>query len=206
MNQIGLTVVIAVVLVGSILFQTVASANTSERLLSVGDLYYFDKNGAKTPLGVATKVAVRVRKDRDPLASHDDTKKAQLAIVQGLSDEFSGIGVREASNSPLGDIHMLEFLPHTSMGRLLEIVHSIAARDGIAATQDFLVENREAVVSGMIVEPQNSLALAKGILAVLNRWYNPANLQESVLRYDWNVIAAEYILAAGGEKGDTPLE
>ncbi|MDP3734805.1 MAG: hypothetical protein Q8R39_00025 [bacterium] len=135
----------------------IAVAEAAPHLFAAGDLYYFNAQGAKTPLALAPKVIVRLHKDIGRQDTQEKTLKARLSVVQAFSDEFSGIGISVMDNSPVGTVYLLEFLPNTSTEHILTVVRAIAGNTGVEVAPVFIVEHREALIGGVILTPRLAL-------------------------------------------------
>ena len=129
-----------------VLMNGVGAAHGREFLFATEDLFYF-KDDTKVPAPLAPKVLIRSTKE-------GLTELERASLMKELSASFSAIGVTEEKNSPLGEVSFLTFFPDISQDRILEIVREISSMEHMQAAPVFIVENREAVVSGIVIEPK----------------------------------------------------
>lgn len=103
------------------------------------DLYYYDADGRVAQLNLAPKLLIRFKKD---------LTAGERAL---FFSEFSPVAQKPESN---GFSVMLEFSASTTPPKLLEMANK-ASLSGVAeAVPIFLVENIEAVLEGIVVEPK----------------------------------------------------
>lgn len=104
------------------------------------DLFYYDEKNVVQRLHVAPKIAVRLTV---VLSSEERTKF------------FASFSPVAQSTDPLSSsVFFLEFSKGTSAERIVSMVNEISSSGVAEATPVFLVDNIEALVAGVVVEPK----------------------------------------------------
>lgn len=107
------------------------------------DLYYYDAQGTMVRLDLAPKLAVRFLKDMS------QEERASF------SAQFNPVSQKPLLGDPSSIL--LEFSAETSPYALLETVNRISRPDVAEASPVFWIENIEAILEGIVVEPKTVL-------------------------------------------------
>lgn len=132
-----------------------ADDNGKKRVIwQLRDLYYYDANGTMVQLDLAPKLLVRFKSETPK------EKRSQFLA------EFSPVAEEELSDS---SSTLVEFNTSIKPDQLLEAANKISRSDIAEVSLVFYIENIEAVIEGIIVEPKTILT--------------PDRLQERMKKY-----------------------
>ncbi len=129
-----------------LLFLSPLTKTYSNVFITADDLYTYNEEDMKIPVGVAPKIIIRFLTPT--------TDEERTAFIQ----QYTAISTKDASNVYGEGAYELRFLPNTSVDDILKKIRDIT-NSGIAeATPVFIVARREAVIEAVEITPTTQIS------------------------------------------------